>query len=58
MSVSLTAEHSLRDTQCIRSPQLGNGHNAQITAHASEADVPVSHLKDLDLNQGDTITSL
>ena len=32
-----------------------NGNGAQILAHASLADVPVSNLKDLDLNQGDTI---
>ena len=32
-----------------------NGNGAQIIAHASLADVPVSNLKDLDLNQGDTI---
>ena len=32
-----------------------NRSSAQITAHASVADVPVSNLKDLDLNQGDTI---
>ena len=32
-----------------------NRHSAQITVHASVADVPVSNIKDLDLNQGDTI---
>ena len=31
---------------------LDNGNGAQIIAHASLADVPVSNLKDLDLNQG------
>ena len=35
-----------------------NGHSAQINAHASVADVPVSNLKDLDLNQGDMIGPL
>ena len=37
---------------CIRDR---NRHSAQITAHASVGDVPVSNVKDLDLNQGDTI---
>ena len=32
-----------------------NGPSAQITAHASVADIPVSNVKDLNLNQGDTI---
>ena len=34
-----------------------NRSSAQITAHVSVADVPVSNLKDLDLNQGDIITN-
>ena len=34
-----------------------NGHSAQINAHASVADVPVSNLKDLDLNPGHSITN-
>ena len=34
-----------------------NGNGTQIIAHASLADVPVSNLKDLDPNQGDTITN-
>ena len=35
-----------------------NKISAQINVHASVADVPVSNLKDLDLNQGDTIIAL
>ena len=35
-----------------------NKISVQINAHASIADVPVSNLKDLDLNQGDTIITL
>ena len=34
-----------------------NRHSAQISAHASVADVPVSNIKDLDLNQGNTVTN-
>ena len=35
-----------------------NGNGAQIIVHASLADVPDSNIKDLDLNQGDTITNV
>ena len=45
------------DQKPLTKPQV-NRHSAQITAHASVADVPVSNIKDLDLNQGDTIITL
>ena len=37
------------------SNRYANESSAQFTAHASVADVPVLNVKDLDLNQGDTI---
>ena len=38
--------------------KIKNRHSEQITVHALVADIPVSNVKDLDLNQSDMITTL
>ena len=58
MSKEEEEEEDSTMTQEMASINRPNGSSAQINAHAPVADVPVSNLKDLDLNQGDMITML